>query len=215
MRVFAVVIAAALVACGDDQPGGPDADAGTADAAPAKPKACWPDAIRMPKGSAVLGTGRNGFEAMPDVLPLEYGMQAGFNLLAHVRMTGLTPGNPRDLFDPSNPRTRIRAYFADTPLPVPLNYYAHCPFRSAYVASDGGGYELVEAVPVIFETCWRSEHLFGKRIRIELEILDDSGGYTTDVKFVTAAPPTSEYAIDMGTPGCSLLPGAAPPSPEP
>jgi hypothetical protein len=137
---------------------------------------------------------------MPDELPLGYGVQDGFMLFAHVRMNGFAPGNPADILDPANPRTRIRAYFHETN--VPLNYYAGpCAFRTAYAPMGNGDYQLIESAAVIFETCWRSEHLFGKKIRVELELLD-STGYTTDVKIVTAAPPTGSHPIDMGTPGC-------------
>lgn len=194
--------AVALVGCGDDPAGGM-VDAGTdagvdAPRPPAGP--CWLEQPRTPQGSAVLGTGREGFEPMPEVLPLGYGAQDGFMLFAHVRMNGFTPGNPADILDPANPRTRIRAYFHETN--VPLNYYAGpCAFRIAYTPMGNGDYQLLEAVPIIFETCWRSEHLFGKKIRVELELLD-STGYTTDVKVVTAAPPTGTHPIDMGMPGC-------------
>ena len=199
MRVLAIITAATLIGCGDDPSTTPDAPID------APPGPCWPDGTRTPGGSAVIGTGRNGFEPMPATLPLEYGAQDGFMLIAHVRMSGFQPGNPADILDPSNPRTRLRAYFDETN--VPLNSYAHCPFRNPYVPTGSGEYDLIEAVPVIFETCWRSEHLFGKRIRIELELLDgdgdgDGGGYTTDVKIVTAAPPTGFHPIDTGTPGC-------------
>lgn len=137
---------------------------------------------------------------MPAVLPLEYGTQDGYNLVAHVKMTGFTPGNASNILDPVNPRTRIRAFFADDN--VPLNFYAKCPFRNAYVESPGGGYELVQGVAVIFETCWRSDNLIGRPIRIELELLDDAGGYTTDVKTVIAGEPEGFYPIDQGSPGC-------------
>lgn len=195
MKRIAIVTAAALIGCGDDPPATqPDA----AVDAPAGP--CWPEGPRTPRGTALLGTGRNGFEPMPDTLPLEYGTQDGFMLIANVRMSGFAPGNAKDVLDPANPRTRIHAYFADTN--VPLNYYASCPFRTPYEESGAGDYQLVAAVPIVFETCWRSEHLFGKRIRIDLELLDGSGGYTTDVKTVMAAPPLGVHPIDMGTPGC-------------
>lgn len=198
MRSTVILAAAALVGCGDDRASGTDAGPGIEDSG--MPKPCWPDLAQMPRGSASLGTGRDGFETMPDVLPLEYGTQDGFMLIANVRMSGFAPGNPQDVLDPANPRTRLRAFFADTN--VPLNYYAKCPFRTAYVTSGAGDYQLIEAAPVIFETCWRSEHLFGQLIRIELEMMDDDGGYTTDVKIVTAAPPIAGHPIDQGTPGC-------------
>lgn len=153
------------------------------------------------KGSATLGTGRDAFEAMPDTLPLEYGAQAGFDLVANVHMTGLDPGKPgAGVLDPGNPRTRLRAFFADTG--VPLNYYASCPFRSTYKASPGGGYEMESGVAVVFETCWRSDKLIGAKIRIDLELEDDTDGYAHDSKIVTATAPTTDYPTEQGTPGC-------------
>lgn len=198
MRVIVIIAAAALIGgaggCGGDPSNAPDAGSD------ARPGPCWPELTQTPQGSVTLGTGRDGFEVMPAVLPLEYGTQDGFMLIANVRMTGFAPGNPQDILDPGNPRTRIRAFFDDTN--VPLNYYASCPFRNAYVES-GAEYQAIAAFPVIFETCWRSEHLFGRPIRVELELMDDQGGYATDVKTVMAAPPTNGiYPDDQGTPGC-------------
>ena len=175
----------------------------TADAGPPQP--CWPDVTHVPQGSAQLGTGVDGYagyKPMPDVLPLEYGTQDGYNLVAHVRMTGFSPGDPANLFDPRNPRTRIRAYFDDTD--VPLNVAAECPFRLGYVPTGTGEFEMVSAVPVIFDTCWRSDNLIGRPLRIELEMLDGtSGGFTTDTKVVTAAAPVGFYPDqEMNSPGC-------------
>ncbi len=193
MRIIVIASAAAVVAlagCGDSPASPPDA-----------PGPCWPDMVGPAKGSATLGTGRAAFEPMPETLPLEYGAQAGFDLVANVRMTGLDPGDPSGgVLEPTNPRTRIRAFFADTN--TPLNYYATCPFRSAYVAADAGGYQLAAGVAVVFETCWRSDHLVGKRIRLDLELEDDTGGYTADSKTVTATAPTADYPVEQDTPGC-------------
>ncbi len=200
MRVLAIITAAALAGvmgagCGEDP-------AGTPDGMPepdGPPGPCWPDQPPPPQGgTAVLGTGRDGFEPMPDELPLEYGAQDGFMLITNVRMSGFVPGNPQDVLDPKNPRTRVRAYFDDTN--EPLNYYITCPFRTAYVP-DGAEYRLIEAVPIVFETCWRSVHLFDRKVRIELEVLDGTGAYATDVKVVTAVRPTGFYVEDTG-PGC-------------
>jgi hypothetical protein len=194
MRVLALIAAAALAGCGED-PERPRC------MPVADPTDCWPELATFPQGTATLGTGRAAFEAMPDELPLEYGPQGGFDLVAHVRMTGLYPGNPNNLLDPANPRTRIRAFFADTN--IPLDFNARCGGRTAYVPSSAGGYEYPAGVGVVFELCWRSDRLIGKRIRVELEIMDHCGGYASDVKTVTAAPPTNGmYPMEQDTPGC-------------
>ena len=162
------------------------------------PGPCWPEAT-TPHGSVVLGTGYSAFEPMPENLVLEYGVQDGYNFVANVRMTGFDPGNPNDVLDPKNPRTRIRAFFEEGN--VPLNFYASCPVRLSYVAS-GGEYVMQTGVPIIFETCWRSDNLIGKRIRIDLELADSQGRIATDSKIVTAAPPTTDYPMETGSPGC-------------
>jgi hypothetical protein len=196
MRVLALIAAAALAGCGEDPP-----EPSCTPVPSEMGGDCWPDIATFPRGTATLGTGRAAFEAVPDELPLEYGPQGGFDLVAHVRMTGFYPGNPDNLLDPANPRTRIRAFFADTN--IPLDFNARCGGRTAYVPSAAGGYEYPAGVGVVFETCWRSDRLIGKRIRIELEIMDDCGGYATDTKTVTAAAPTNGmYPIEQDTPGC-------------
>lgn len=162
---------------------------------------CWPDDGQAQKGWATLGTGRDDFEAMPAMLPIEYGLQDGFDFIAHVKMNGLVPGNPTNVFDPNNPRTRIRAYFTETNLP--LNYYAKCPYRMAYVPTSDGNYQLPTGVGIIFETCWRAQHLIGKQVRIELEVVDRDGAYSRDSVTVTLAEPSGFYPKNEPVmPGC-------------
>src|SRR5690349_19261281 len=198
MRIVALSIALMIGGCGGARE---SVDAGPMCTAQVDPAECWPDLVHVPQGTVTLGTGRAAFEDMPEMLPLEYGTQGGFDLVANVRMTGFFPGNPENIVDPSNPRTRIRAFFDDTN--VPLDAFSRCPTRTAYVPSSAGGYEFPAGVGVVFELCWRSDRLFGKRIRIELELMDDCGGYASAVKVVTAAPPTRPgYPIEDNTPGC-------------
>lgn len=191
-------IMALLVGCsGNDAALVDAASDADVDAPPAGP--CWPDLVHTPKGSVTVGTGRDGFQDMPEDLPLEYGIQDGFMLIANARMTGFEPGNAQDPYDPANLRTRIHAYFDDTN--VPLNFFAYCPHRYPYVPSGNGDFVLYESIAVIFETCWRSAHLFDKRIRVEMELMDNDGGFATDVKVVTARAPLGPHAVDDG-PGC-------------
>jgi hypothetical protein len=201
MRVGARVLVAmaSVTGCGG---GGGSPDAAAICTLRADPLQCWPDPAHKPQGSVRLGTGHTAFEAMPDTLNLEYGPQGGYDLVANVRMSGFDPGNLEMILDPGNPRTRIRAFFADSN--IPLNFSAVCPFRQAYKPLDSGDYdyEFREGVPVVFETCWRSNHLIGARVRVELELMDDCGGYASDVKTVTLAPPTGPYPVEDDAPGC-------------
>lgn len=195
MRHAFIAVALGLGCGGNDASSDAGVDArGDADAGP-----CWPDLVHTPRGTATVGTGLDGYQPMPDDLPLHYGIQDGFMLMAQVKMSGFAPGNPSDVYDPSNPRTRIRAYFDDTD--IPLNSFAVCPHRFPYVPSPSGDYELSQEVAVVFETCWRSTHLFDQRIRVEMELMDSDGGFATDVKVVTARAPLDPHAVDDG-PGC-------------
>src|ERR1041384_5042298 len=115
MRVVALGAMTAIAGCGGDA---------AICTASAEPSRCWPETAHRPQGSVVLGTGREAFEPMPEVLALEYGTQDGYDVAANVRMSGFAPGNPKNVLDPSNPRTRIRAFFADSD--VPLNINAVC-----------------------------------------------------------------------------------------
>jgi hypothetical protein len=171
------------------------ADAG--DDAP--PASCWPDDGTTPAGSAVLGTGTDAFEPMPAMLPLEFGSQQGFDLVANVTMNGLVPGDPSNVFATTNPRTRIRAYFADTN--IPLNYYSECPWTYGYAPTGDGSYVLPSGVDVIFETCWQSSNLIGKQVRIDLELVDSNDQYAHASTTVTLAAPTTSYPM-IDSAGC-------------
>lgn len=197
----ALVVIAALVACGDQEVVYAEVDAGAPrDALDIGP--CWPDGVRTLSGTASLGTGQR-FEPMPETLPLEYLAAGAFVLTVNAQMSGLAPGNPTHILDPTNPRTRIRAFFADTG--IPLDRFAHCPSRYGYVPSGDARYELFQGFWLLIERCWRSQDLIGKQIRIELEIWDHIGRYATDVKIVTTAPPTGSYANDdIRKPGCAI-----------
>lgn len=198
------VIAACAIACGDNRPitsGAQPPDA-SFDAPPVYTGPCWPVGTYTPTGSAMLGTGRDGFQAMPDTLPMEFGGQQGFMFITTVRMSGFAPGDPADVLSPYNPRTRIRAFFADTG--VPLNRYSRCPFRTGYIDSGNGTYELAEETAIVFETCWKSDNLIGKQFRIDLELVDYMGNtYATDSKVVTAAAPVDPgWSESQDSPGC-------------
>jgi hypothetical protein len=162
---------------------------------------CWFTEPRYPQGSVALGVGRDAFQPMPDPLPLEFGSQLGFMFVVSVNMQGFSPGDPANILASANPRTRLRAFFDASN--VPLNRDATCPFRTPYRAAPQGGHVPVDLFPIVFDTCWRSAHLFGQRIRIELEMLDARGGYASQTRVVTASPPVGPHEVGDG-PGCPL-----------
>ncbi len=202
---FGLALTAALggAACHGREPDPDVVDAGSnSDGSEPVPRPCWVDEVRVSTGTATLGTGDGRFEPMPEMLPLQHGTQGGYNLVVNVRMGRLAPGNPDNPLDPGNPRTRVHAFFTDTNVPLTLD--SHCPFRTAYVPSAGGDYELSQGIPLLFDNCWRANDLSGRRIRLELELVDATGGYATAVATVTAAAPTGSYPSEPepDAPGC-------------
>jgi hypothetical protein len=182
------VAVAALGACRGDEPGvedgGPARDGPVADAGPRGP--CWPVEGSTPRGSVVLGTGSE-FSPMPDELALVFGQQGGFHVEVHARMDGLVAGNRADIFDPINPRTRFRVFFVDTGEPIDPSV---CPIRLAYEPVDGGGFDLVHGHAVQFSTSLGPEEVFGRDVRVVVEVLDSTGGYATDEKVITCVEPS-------------------------
>ncbi|MBA3457787.1 MAG: hypothetical protein H0T42_32190 [Deltaproteobacteria bacterium] len=178
------------------------------DMAPAGP--CWPLDNRIERGSVVLGMGPGPFSSMPDEVPLVYGEQGGFHFEVHSRMTGLRPGNPADLLDPANPRTKFTTTFLDTGKPINAGVCAH---RLAYIPSGAETFDLGASTISIFETCYRGPDVFGVKFRLIVEVIDSDGGYAKDERIVTALPPVGWVdpvpASDAGTPDAGTCPPPA------
>lgn len=186
--------AAVLVACGGEPPSVSLQDAPVPDGQ-GPTFSCWPSIPPVVGPTAILGAAADdgSYMDMPEELPVAYGIQAGYMVIAHVRMSGITPGNPADILDPSNPFTRIRAFFDDTD--IPLNPLAMCGSRFAYKETPNG-YELPFSMPVPFDTCWRYDNLVGARLRVELEIMDRDGNYAKQTKVITGGPPRGTPGVD-------------------
>jgi hypothetical protein len=211
MRAVGSLLAITATACGDNTNPAidmmPDADVPTPDAFVYNGP-CWPEEMATPQGSLILGAtgpGQSGFEPMPETLPIVYGLQDGYMFIVNIRMTGFAPGNPTSYQDPMNPRTRIRAYFADTGATLQRGSLApggECPVRVPYLDNGAGAYELITSYPIVFDTCWRSDNLVGKQFRIEAELLDYAGtAYASDTRIVTAGP-AEGIPPEQGNPGC-------------
>ncbi|MDB4959315.1 MAG: hypothetical protein JWO36_6884 [Myxococcales bacterium] len=148
----------------------------------AAPQNCWPVETSTPKGSVDLGTGDTAFEAMPDQLALVYGEQGGFHIPARSRIHGLEPGDPVDIANPTNPRTRFIAYFENGD----PNTNVKCGVRLGY-GTVAGDYTIANRV--MFDPVLGPGALFNKRFRVTLEVIDSTGGYAMDEKMITALPP--------------------------
>lgn len=155
-------------------------------AADAPPGPCWPlDA--MPGGQAELGTGDIAFEPMPAMLPImRNGSQADAFLQIHARINGLPPGNPDDLLDPRNPHTKVGAMIDE----LGLTLGVECPASLGYVASPGGGFDLVHSLRIGLGTI-PLDQVAGKQARITLVVVGANGLSAQDMKLVTLTVPSA------------------------
>jgi hypothetical protein len=200
MKLLGLLVA--LAACGGSGGSNPEVDA-AGDDVDALPKFdCWPTIEPIPRGRAELGSGVDAFQPMPETLPLGYGPQGGFMVMVRTRTSGFLAGGP-PLTNPANPFTKPRAFFADTgqSLMIPGG---NCASREWYVESTNGDLEVFREIPVIFDTCWRIDRLLGARIRIDLELMDATGSYATDVKTITATDPPPGTPVDETPADCGM-----------
>jgi hypothetical protein len=184
----ALVICPLLGACGQDP--GETIDATVIDPTPDAPRGpCWSTEGSVPRGTITLGTGQMTYKPMPAQQPLEYGPQGGFDIQVNAQMTGLKPGNPSDILDPLNPRTRFRVFFVDTGESINRGV---CPYRLAYVPIGGDVFVLQVGTAILYEVCYGSQGILNRDVRVELEILDSDGGYARTEQIVTPIAPVDE-----------------------
>jgi hypothetical protein len=175
---------AATAACGNPAVVVDAAIEPLADAVDAPRPSCWPMDTASPRGSIELGTGST-YRPMPDELPLVFGDQSGFHIEARSRIQGLEHGDPVDVSNPTNPRTRFRAFFTTGPLAGQPNVGTPCATRVGYLP-DG---TFLWTVEVRFDTTLGPADLFDKQFRVVVEIIDSTGAYAIDEKLVTARAP--------------------------
>ena len=173
-----------LVGCGESSPSAVDAMADAPDAAKAGP--CWPIDGTTMAGTIQLGGGEGAFVPMPDNLPVVYGPQLGFHIPVHARISSMIPGNPADVLDPTNPRTRFRAFFEDTGLAI---NGVVCPIRLAYKQATATEHDLLRDSAVLFEIGLPEDQIFGRRVHVMVEVIDSSGKYAKDEKTITCQKP--------------------------
>jgi hypothetical protein len=177
-----------LAGCGDNTQVTLDDAPVVVDVPPSGP--CWFDPPYNPAGSIVLGTGSMTFEPMPDMPNLEPpGQQVpSYDLAVNAQMTGLEPGNPIDPLDPHNPRTRFRGVFVDTGASI-YPALGPCGVRVAYSPASGATFELSRGTPLVFDPALTGTDLFGREVRVTVEIIDANMHYAIDEKVVTLQPP--------------------------
>jgi hypothetical protein len=158
-----------------------DADA----AGPTGP--CWPlDA--MPGGQAELGTGDITFVPMSAMIPIiRNASQSDPFLQIHSRIHGLPPGDPDDILDPGNPRTKVGATIDE----LGLTLGVECPASLGYVTSpEAGAFDLIHSLRIGLGTI-PLDQVAGKQVRITLEVVGSNGLYAQDVKMATITLPSA------------------------
>jgi hypothetical protein len=132
---------------------------------------------------AELGTGELEFETIADGDPMlvVHGPQGGYHLVGAMRASGIDPGNPDDLGDPSNPTTVFRVFRGQTRVDLMASSYTQGLNRN-----DDGVYEMI-ARRVILDIQDDAE-LDGVELRFELEVTDVHGASASDARTVIGRP---------------------------
>lgn len=191
LRKLGALSGLVLAACGgDDGPGFPHDVCAPLDATP---------------GAEVeLGIGESTFEPMPDVLPVVRDLsQSDPHIVVNARIRGLPPGNPDDILDRHNPRTKASAAIED----LGWTLGPECPGSLPYVASpEPGAYDLIQPYKLGFMGLPVDEAA-GKQARITIEVIGTNGLSARAEKLVTLMVPPRGTS---GAPGASVTSGEAP-----
>jgi hypothetical protein len=166
---------ALLAACGGSTETIPDAYEGP----------CWPLPSK-PGGQVELGTGDISFETMPAMLAItKNASQSDPFLEVHARIRGMPPGNPNDIFDPRNPRTKASGRIEE----LNLTLGVECPASLGYVsAPESGAFDMIHSLRLGFGAL-PLEQVDGKQAVITIEVVGSNGLYAMDTKTVTVMNP--------------------------
>lgn len=148
------------------------------------PEVCTPlDAT--PGGEVEIGTGDITFQPLGDTLPIiTSSAQSDPFVQVHARIRDLPPGNFDNLFDPHNPRTRVRLEIDGAAMPISVD----CA-RLGYVeASEPGAFDLKQSLHVGFGLM-PIEPFIGKQTRVIVEVLGANRRSARDEKIVTLVAP--------------------------
>lgn len=207
MRIAIPITLVLLVGCSDDAPNDvidgavDDGQGPNVDGRHLADPCAFPPRSTPSDGQYILG---DNYQPRPvgDEYPLEYGTQEGFMFVVRlgIEMAGFQPGDQDTYGHPTNPATRLGVYFDDTN--VPLTGGNGCGATFGYKEIAPGKFEREYPYQIIFATCWRSDNLIGKRLRVEADVIDALGNFVSLTKVITAAAPTGDYTIDMNSPGC-------------
>ena len=146
---------------------------------------CWPLSA-TPGGQVELGTGDLTFEPWPATMAIiTSSAQSDPFVEVHARIRDLPPGNPNNIFDPHNPKTKASLVIDGLTFPQGVE----CPGTLGYVASPvAGAFDLLHSLHVGFGTT-PLDQVAGKQARVTIEVVGSDGHYAKDEQFVTLMAP--------------------------
>lgn len=158
------------------------------DAPPDAAGPCWP-LEASPGGEVEIGTGDIEFEPLADTLEIiSSPAQSDPFVEIHSRIRGMPPGDPNDLFNPANPKTKISVAVDSLGL-VLAN---ECPATFGYApSSESGAFDMVHSLHVGFGFMSIAD-VPGKQARVTIEVVGSNRRYAKAEKLVTltgSAPP--------------------------
>jgi hypothetical protein len=191
LLIVVLTTASPASGCGGDDAGTPPAGDAGAQLCPEKDadgaENCFPIDESRPEGTVELGTGYDEWRPMESEEHLYFGIQGGFHFLVNARLRGLDPGTFPRAWSECNAKTRIQGYFVDNGNPI--NVGETCPFLFGYSPVGNDEYALTAGIELQFDTCLKDRDLFGRPVRIVLEIIDPQGRYAKDETVVTGLAP--------------------------
>jgi hypothetical protein len=142
---------------------------------------CWP-LEATPGGEVELGTGDITFEALGDTLEIiTSSAQSDPFVEIHARIRDLPTGDPENLFDPDNPRTKASLFIESLNLTLGVS----CPATIGYTAAPvSGAFDLARSLKVGFGFM-PIAGIPGRQGRITLEVVSSDRRYAKAEKVVT------------------------------
>lgn len=208
--VLSVLAGVSAPGCGD---GGASPDASPVDGpdpnAPDARAACYAGGGTPTPGAEVdVGAFQYGVGYAPlqenQELDLYAGPQGGHHFFLHARIRGLSPGDqdqPRE----TQPATWFSIYREDgTDITGP-----ECVYPLAYEMKENGDWVLPYS-PLVTLAGGQVPAIYGKRVRIKVEVMDGEGRYATDEEWVVPVPYEDVDAGVPEPPADAGVPDAAP-----
>lgn len=205
---FSVLVGLAAPACGSGD-ASPDARPSDAEAPDGRPLCYAGGGTPTPGAEVEVGAFRDGVGYAPlqedQQLDVYAGSQGGFHLFLQARIRGLSPGDRTQPIE-TQPATFFSMYREDgTDITG-----TECVFPLAYEMNETGDW-ILPYPPIVQFAGGQVPGIYGKRMRIKVEVIDGEGRYATDEAWVVAVPyeeadagvpdPTTDAGVPDAAPG--------------